>query len=1011
MLAVAEEHDYEHEACIVPADEAAYVEADDATSDQPAAPNASTDVIRSADPNVSGAFHVAVATAAHEEEVEAIDEVEEEIISSTSGIGSDATSQFHTGMPLSLDTGGPLELVEECNSAPIESPGGQNDRGAAGASKAAGQRASQRCEKRGPSKRVPGYSTTLTPNQLSVGQRVRVMWEREPLVTYDGEVIDGREELGSCQKPTVVFRVDYDDGDRRWHRLCDTPVQLLPPRSTGKPSSVATTTLAEKAHRPNEAGGYQLLLSERLPSGYTGVHSNGGGWRARWTAEGKTTSFGTFGTPVEAAVAIAKHLHRAAPVDAPAAAPASASAAVNARGDSTLDDSTPTEAEGYVLKLAPNTKSGYFGVSKASSQHRGSTSTRWYGQFNHGGERVYVGSFGTRVAAAVAVAKALYDIEEADGQVEAEEEDEEPTASKRARTNADETLDDSAERFVEMDGTRLHIYPRVTKLRGRELHLNPMAASGYVGVHWKQQFRAIVCENENGTSRQKMLGCFGTAEEAAFAVAGHRGPISEPLAREADGVQLCLDHTTKLGYLFVKQCQGLVTAPFRAGSTHTYLGHYPSAVEAAVAVAKHLQTLASIDDPRAQCMREKREGGAEADTQEDGDEDEDEEEEEEGEAAHWAPTEGSYRYHILQMLLESARGGAEREDIVSYVQRMQVNTDGRRDIIVNALSKEKRVRVPLWEQVGSKYSLTAQGEALRSNDDVVLHLSYTSSSGFKGVFATGSGSVYRAVYQKRGQKDVSLGRFPTAKEAAICYAKYVRSLPRSGSSGEAESSTSAKATREPTKREMSPASHDEPPTKAPRVAPAASALPVASYPSPSSSVAASTEPRAASKAPAMAQAQMTPTSEAIAISSTAPAVPVAGGGWGLAPKVAVIKQYLGLESCLPPHVAKEANECMGMPRAADAKLPSQVSALLCALGVDEVTLQASGHGLVQKVAAIRDMLALEGTVLPRVISEASECMDMKPAADATLPTQVLALLCALGIDEATLETQKAPVVA
>ena len=102
---------------------------------------------------------------------------------------------------------------------------------------------------------------------------------------------------------------------------------------------------------------------------------------------------------------------------------------------------------------------------------------------------------------------------------------------------------------------------------------------------------------------------------------------------------------------------------------------------------------------------------------------------------------------------------------------------------------------------------------------------------------------------------------------------------------------------------------------------------------------------------------------------------------------------------------------MGMPRAADAKLPSQVSALLCALGVDEVTLQASGHGLVQKVAAIRDMLALEGTVLPRVISEASEYMDMKPAADATLPTQVSALLCALGIDEATLRAQEAPVVA
>ena len=136
-----------------------------------------------------------------------------------------------------------------------------------------------------------------------------------------------------------------------------------------------------------------------------------------------------------------------------------------------------------------------------------------------------------------------------------------------------------------------------------------------------------------------------------------------------------------------------------------------------------------------------------------------------------------------------------------------------------------------------------------------------------------------------------------------------------------------------------------------------------------------------------------------------------GGGWGLAPKAAMIKRVLELESSSPPRVTKEANDYMGIKPAADATLPSQVSTLLCALGIDEATLKASGHGLMQKVVAIKRMLEVESSTLLSVVTEASDYMGMKPTADATLPTQVSALLCALGIDEATLVTQEAPEVA
>ena len=137
-------------------------------------------------------------------------------------------------------------------------------------------------------------------------------------------------------------------------------------------------------------------------------------------------------------------------------------------------------------------------------------------------------------------------------------------------------------------------------------------------------------------------------------------------------------------------------------------------------------------------------------------------------------------------------------------------------------------------------------------------------------------------------------------------------------------------------------------------------------------------------------------------------MPAAGGGYPLAPKIERIQLVLELQSGSLPCVTKEANDRMGIKAAADATLPSQASALLSALGIDEATLKASDHGLWQKAAAIKRLLGLKSNTVPGILSEASNFMGPKPAADATLPTQVSALLSEIGIDEVTLERKEAP---
>ena len=378
------------------------------------------------------------------------------------------------------------------------------------------------------SKRVPGYGT-VKPAQLCIGQRVRVLWKFEPLKEYDGEVIERREQLDDQERPTLAFYVRYDDGDRRWHSLEEgNIVKLLPGGNLpgGTPISEPGRVAQEEA-TPIEAEGYELRMSS-TPSGYAGVYSSGGGrWTAQWKVGGKSTRFGTYDTRVEAAVAVAKCLSETA-VEISSATDGAARLAPAPSAVRLRDDSAPREAEGYILKLSSN-QSGYKGVCRSGSG--------WRALFKLHGEKRYLGIFGTPVAAAVAVAKARHEMEdevevevvdedgdEDEGEDEDEDDDdnddEDEGEEARAGMNASQRRH-ANDRFVEMDGIRLHIYPRPARLRGRKLYLRPQAISGFLGVHWKPQssqpYLAIVYETDDGGARcGKSLGSFDTAEEAAL---------------------------------------------------------------------------------------------------------------------------------------------------------------------------------------------------------------------------------------------------------------------------------------------------------------------------------------------------------------------------------------------------------------------------------------------------------------------------------------------------------------
>jgi len=70
------------------------------------------------------------------------------------------------------------------------------------------------------------------PKAIKVDDRVRVWWEENEW--YDGLVTEVQTKLGVNCRPTLAFRVLYDDGDDFRHTLGDYPLEKLTNRKGGK---------------------------------------------------------------------------------------------------------------------------------------------------------------------------------------------------------------------------------------------------------------------------------------------------------------------------------------------------------------------------------------------------------------------------------------------------------------------------------------------------------------------------------------------------------------------------------------------------------------------------------------------------------------------------------------------------------------------------------------------------------------------------------------------------------
>ena len=150
------------------------------------------------------------------------------------------------------------------------------------------------------------------------------------------------------------------------------------------------------------------------------------------------------------------------------------------------------------------------------------------------------------------------EVEEAAEEFEVDAEDVEP--------------DDEAEVVEEAEGLRLHTSGR----RG--------TSTGYKCVYpYRKRFKVLV----DGSS----LGVYDTAVEAAVAYARHAGPPRPQVATEAEGLRLHLSKSNSTGYKYVYRAgRGKRFVLRLSERPYVVLGYFDTAVEAAVAYARYVES-------------------------------------------------------------------------------------------------------------------------------------------------------------------------------------------------------------------------------------------------------------------------------------------------------------------------------------------------------------------------------------------------------------------------------------
>ena len=375
-----------------------------------------------------------------------------------------------------------------------------------------------------------------------VGKRITVFWESDEK-WYSGKI----REYSPADETCLVV---YDDGTQSSEDLDDCIWVWEDDRPTSGADEVADEV-------PTEAGGLKLHLSQNGSTGYLHVYLVHGRFRARITAIEGGGCLGAFDTAVEAAVAVAKKLLEPT-------------------------QSLVKEAEGLKLHLSNKSRTGYLHVIDQGSRFRASACGKFH-----------LGRFASAVEAATAVARWYLQDNDNGG-----EED-------QAGAAEDEDEDDEED---EDEGVV------TTEAEGLTLHLSSQNRTGYLHVT-RTGFSRFRAEVRGGTGAPLTLGHYDTAVEAAVAVARHRQNVEEEekeeaeeeeeeegekegekegeeegVVTEAEGIKLHLSAQNKTGYFGITVRSRYSKTFYEANpSGHHYLGSFASAVEAAVAIARHLQ--------------------------------------------------------------------------------------------------------------------------------------------------------------------------------------------------------------------------------------------------------------------------------------------------------------------------------------------------------------------------------------------------------------------------------------
>ncbi|EOD28286.1 hypothetical protein EMIHUDRAFT_114210 [Emiliania huxleyi CCMP1516] len=639
-----------------------------------------------------------------------------------------------------------------------------------------------------------------------------------------------------------------------------------------------------------EAEGLRLHLSSSNSIGYKNVRENGARFKAEARVDGKRVCFGTFATAVEAAVAYARAVGqaevagaggpaRAAALageaeageteeeeaaearemeameaeeaeEATAAAAAAAEGAegapeeeeaAEAAGTAAVSAAAPlaTEAEGLRLHLSSSNATGYRGVCADRSRYQAK---------HRAGERmVYLGTFATAVEAAVAYARAVGEAEAAGaggparaaaaaGDAEAGEAMEAAEAREMEAMEAEEAEEAAAAAAAEEEegaegapeeeeaakaaGTAAvsAAAPLATEAEGLRLHLSSSNATGYRGV--REHSGRYQAKHRAG-ERMVYLGTFATAVEAAVAYARAAGEYQPPapptVATEAEGLRLHVSSITSTGYKGVHADRSRYQATHSVGGKQVYLGSFATAVEAAVAYARAVgeaEAAGAGGPARAAAAAGDAEAGeameaAEAREMEAMEAEEAEEaaaaaEEEEEEGAEGAPEEeeaaeaaGTAAVSAAAPLATEAEGlrlhlsssnATGYRGVREHSGRYQAKRGGDcKEVYLGNFATAVEAAVAYARAVG-EYQPPAPPTVATEAEGLRLHVSSITSTGYKGVHA--DRSRFRAE-ARVGGKQVYLGTFATAVEAAVAYARAVGQAEAAGAGGPARAAALA----------------------------------------------------------------------------------------------------------------------------------------------------------------------------------------------------------------------------